>query len=230
MKKYKNQLNKEQYENALKERLRELISEGTESREEIAKRKAELADYIGVSTSALSLYLVGNNFPSTERLLKIANYYECSLDYLIGLSDTRSPNATIQSICEYTGLSERAVDMLHSIKTDGFEGDKTLAVLNLLLSDPGNNKRAAFNDSGLEIVQSMSNRLINLLYSYIFTDSVSLISARNNWPKDKAIVTTGLGLEGLDIEPLYKEHLINSIRDELNKYANKDGKDKGKGK
>lgn len=187
-----------------------------------------VANSIGCTVKTYREWEHDTNIPRSDYLDALVKHFNVDMDYLIGRIQEGTHDKKF--ICQFTGLSESAVDMLHSIKTDGYEGDKTLAVLNLLLSDPCNNKRSIFNDSGYKLVQSMSNRLIDLLYSYIFTDSLALVSNMNNLPKDKAIVASKPGLVSLDIEPLYKEHLINSIRDELNKYANKDGKDKGKKK
>ena len=41
-----------------------------------------------------------------------------STDYLLGQSDVRTQVPEIQSICKYTGLTESAVEWIHSISTD----------------------------------------------------------------------------------------------------------------
>jgi hypothetical protein len=38
-----------------------------------------------------------------------------SADWLLGLSDTQSPDADVQQVCKYTGLSEEAVHQLHRL-------------------------------------------------------------------------------------------------------------------
>ena len=73
----------------------------------------KLADYLQISPQAVNQFKQGQNFPKTENLVKIAQYFNCSLDYLIGLSDVRSPDADVQAVCDYTGLSEKAVSHLH---------------------------------------------------------------------------------------------------------------------
>ena len=157
------------------------------------------------------------SMPTLDKVDNICSLLGCDIDYLTGRIDEETHD--VKFICEYTGLSESAVNMLHSIKSDGFKDDKTLYVLNLLLSDP-KNEEFVFNDSGHEMVQSMHNELIDLLYDYLFSNRAALISERKNWPKDKVIFFGSSGFVGLDIEPLFKEHLINRIREELNKYAN----------
>ena len=45
---------------------------------------------------------------------KLAEYYGVSSDYLLGLTEHETPNAEIRAICEYTGLSEKSVECLHT--------------------------------------------------------------------------------------------------------------------
>lgn len=76
----------------------------------------ELKEYLGCSIQAINQYKLGISRPSLENLCKIADFYGVSTDYLLGRTETRSPNATIQAVCEYTGLSESAISCLHSAK------------------------------------------------------------------------------------------------------------------
>lgn len=78
-----------------------------------AKDVKDLADYLGCSVQAINQYKQGQALPKIENLIKIAKFYDCSLDYLIGLSDVKKPDANIKAVCEYTGLNERAVEKLH---------------------------------------------------------------------------------------------------------------------
>lgn len=47
---------------------------------------------------------------------KLAKYYDVSVDWLLGLSDVASPDTDLRGVCEYTGLSEEAVEALRQIK------------------------------------------------------------------------------------------------------------------
>ena len=47
-----------------------------------------LADYLGVSRWSVHNYESGKNRPDYEGLIKLADYFEVSLDYLTGRSDT----------------------------------------------------------------------------------------------------------------------------------------------
>lgn len=79
-----------------------------------AEKAKELAEKLGVSIQAVNQYKQGQGFPKTENLVNIARHFNVSLDYLVGLSDVSTPDASIQAIAEYTGLSQRAIELLHS--------------------------------------------------------------------------------------------------------------------
>ena len=79
-----------------------------------------LAKQIGVTAQSLSLYENAERTPSADVLYNIAEYFEVSVDYIVGTSDTRSLDLDLQAVCKYTGLSEKAVEavkVMNSIKT-----------------------------------------------------------------------------------------------------------------
>lgn len=47
----------------------------------------ELADLLGISTRAVQHYASGDRFPDFHGLIKLADYFNVSLDYLVGRSD-----------------------------------------------------------------------------------------------------------------------------------------------
>ncbi len=57
----------------------------------------------------ISLYMNGQSKPDTERLTLLCNALDVSADYLLGLSQIESNDLMIQEVCEFTGLSERAI-------------------------------------------------------------------------------------------------------------------------
>lgn len=87
-------------------RLRKLMEDRQVKRE-------DLAQAIGVSSVAIGQYYNGETLPTIDKLIKIANYFKVSTDYLLGKTDVETTNITVRDICEYTGLSEEAVEMLH---------------------------------------------------------------------------------------------------------------------
>lgn len=86
----------------LAQRLNELITDSS-----------ELKDFLGCSLQAVNQYKLGTSRPSLENLVKIADFYGVSTDYLLGRTDVRSVDMTMRAIAEYTGLSESILLWLH---------------------------------------------------------------------------------------------------------------------
>ena len=52
----------------------------------------DLGGVLGVSRWSIHNYETGNNRPDYEGLLKLADYFDVSLDYLVGRTDKREVN------------------------------------------------------------------------------------------------------------------------------------------
>ncbi len=72
-------------------------------------KQKDLATAIGVSDNIISYYVSGKRTPNTEQIIAISKHLKVSSDYLLGLSDVQSQNIELKAICEYTGLSEEAL-------------------------------------------------------------------------------------------------------------------------
>lgn len=75
----------------------------------------QLAEYLHCSTQAINQYKNGTSRPSLDNLSKIADYYNVTTDYLLGRTEAPSSDPDIRTACDYTGLSPRAVDILHTL-------------------------------------------------------------------------------------------------------------------
>lgn len=80
------------------------------------KTATELKDYLGVSIQAINQYKQGTAYPKTENLIKIADYFGISVDYLLNLTDVPNRDTSIQSVNSVTGLSVGAICKLHDLK------------------------------------------------------------------------------------------------------------------
>jgi len=92
----------------------------------------ELAEAVGIRQQTVSLYKNGETQPTPETLVKIAEFFGVSVDYLLtGISSQNKP------IHEELGLSEEAISMLKTAKEiESFDGMPSLLdTLNGLLSD-----------------------------------------------------------------------------------------------
>jgi transcriptional regulator with XRE-family HTH domain len=75
-----------------------------------------LSDDLGVKQQTISLYRNGLSLPDAERLIKISQHYNVSIDWLLGLTNAKTQNANTRVICDATGLSEKSVETLCNIK------------------------------------------------------------------------------------------------------------------
>lgn len=74
-----------------------------------------LREYLGCSTQAINQYRLGTSRPTLENLCKIADFYGVSTDFLLGRVPYKTKDTEKRDVCEYTGLSEAAVDRLHTM-------------------------------------------------------------------------------------------------------------------
>ena len=98
----------EKQQQPLVRRLNELITD-----------PAALREYLSCSPQAINQYRLGTSSPTLEKLCKIAEFYNVSVDYLLGLTDIPNRDTTIQSVCEYTGLNEGAVNCIKFMTENG---------------------------------------------------------------------------------------------------------------
>lgn len=66
-----------------KDRLKQL-------REEKAVSSATLAAHFDKCTAAIRMWESGKSKPDTDTLIKLAEYFNCTTDYLLGVSDVRT--------------------------------------------------------------------------------------------------------------------------------------------
>lgn len=60
-------------------------------REDADKTQQEIANYLGTSQTMYARYERGANEMPVRHLIKLAKYYNVSLDYLCGLSNIKKP-------------------------------------------------------------------------------------------------------------------------------------------
>lgn len=88
-------------------RLRKLVAERRMTQDKLAKA-------LGVSRPTVAGWLNGDNIPDILDFEKIARYFGVSADYLLGLSNTATPDVSARAAVEYTGLTQAAVEWLHA--------------------------------------------------------------------------------------------------------------------
>ena len=92
-------------------------------REEKGLTQIELADRLKISNSAVAMYETDKREPSDDIKIKMSEFFNCSLDYLMGRSDIRNPEDKIKQEFEFAyhkemeGLTEEEIaDALRSYK------------------------------------------------------------------------------------------------------------------
>lgn len=82
------------------------------------KKLEEVATDLKVSRPTISNWLNGKCVPDQAAALRIAEHYNVSVNWLQGLSDNPTTDTSIEAICNYTGLSQEAVEALHNHNTN----------------------------------------------------------------------------------------------------------------
>ena len=60
-----------------------------ELRKETGQKQIEIADYLNISLRAYQYYESATHYPDVAGLIKLADYFEVSTDYLLGRSPER---------------------------------------------------------------------------------------------------------------------------------------------
>lgn len=75
-----------------------------------------LANYVGVTRQSIGYYTQGQSSPDWRGLVKIAEFFKVSLDYLLTDVEIKSPDVGMKATCAYTGLSEASVSNIRFIR------------------------------------------------------------------------------------------------------------------
>ncbi len=79
-------------------------------REKLGLTREDLAKKIGVSYSAIAMYEQGNREPNKELTLKMCKIFDCSMDYLMGITNVKN----FKNIVSDT-LSDLGIEITHYI-------------------------------------------------------------------------------------------------------------------
>lgn len=109
------------------ERFQSLRNEG--------ETQVAFAARLDIARPTVAQYENGSRIPDAEMITKICSICRISSDWLLGISDIKIPDATIQEVCEYTGLSQAAVELLHKETIDYVGFSPITDFLNKLMSE-----------------------------------------------------------------------------------------------
>ena len=86
-------------------RIRKLVDDSKLSQAEFAAR-------CGLDRSTLNLIYNGRRSPDVDSLKKIAAAFDCSVDWLLGLTKSEKADANIRAVCDFLHLSVNAISQL----------------------------------------------------------------------------------------------------------------------
>ena len=95
---------------------RNLSDRYTDLRIEKGLSQTELATALDCNKQYISKFEDGSRSLSLAMLEKYADFFGVSTDYLLGRSDVKTTDSTVKGMCEYTGLSESAIDTILQYK------------------------------------------------------------------------------------------------------------------
>lgn len=76
----------------------------------------KLAEVTGKTRQTVSQYVNGISEPGYDTLVKIADFFNVSVDYLLGRSDIQTTDPTVRQIAKETGLNEKTVKTLQLLQ------------------------------------------------------------------------------------------------------------------
>ena len=68
-----------------------------------------VAEDLLITRQSLAQYRDGKSIPDIVVLNRMANYFDVSTDYLLGRTGVKTIEKDLKSVCEYTGISEKAI-------------------------------------------------------------------------------------------------------------------------
>ena len=136
----------------------------------------KFADFLGVSKNTYCKWEQGVKYPSKKNLKNILEKTGADLDYFS--KEIKEKNRDLKFICEYTGLSEKAVGVLHFL-SEGSQISHTnnLDILNYILEEQFNTEAPADRQRKLE--EDMEKVKPGLSKSYHGAKSPLLVNVHN---------------------------------------------------
>ena len=125
--------------------------------DELHVTQQDVADAIGKSRQAVGFYANGTSSPDWETIAHLAQYFNVSADWLLGLSEFTNPKTANLSV-EDVGLSEQTTTLAEYTKSGNSIDEKKKQAINLLLKD--------------DSLKEWGNQLLLNLSRYLFSEPI----------------------------------------------------------
>lgn len=89
----------------------------------------DLAEMMNCNRQKIADLERGKSTPSANDLILLSKIFNVSADYLLGITNVQTKDKDVKFICKYTGLSEKAIEVLHFYK----DYEMICPTINLLL-------------------------------------------------------------------------------------------------
>ena len=141
------------------------------------------ADMVGISKSTLGYYENDKRMPDIEILARIADTLNVNADYLIGRTNTTALKGKLKTVCEFTGLSDCAVEYLSElVKNKDYE---KLSVINHLFDEL--TEDYDFYSYETQNGEEAANSILGALFLYFerCSGTESVWDEFNDWGNDR---------------------------------------------
>lgn len=191
----------------------------------------EVAKFLGCSRATVTNYENGRRTPDYNVLIKIANFYNVSTDYILGVEKELSTNDPEKKIaCRYTGLSQNSIDILHELNTLEFPEcrDVIQTIDTLLVYERWEKNRngSYFHNLSCSVLTLISNYLKIYIKrnEYVAVDKVGNVYSNHNDNGEEIVF-------GYDYTTINRAAIINGVMTQiqiaLNKIKHKAGEQNG---
>lgn len=128
-----------------RDKMAELLGQNIQDiRKARGESQAELGKALGIHREVIKTWEAGTRQIKAPDLIALADHFNCTIDFLVGRSDNPTRDKNVQEICEYTGLSQWSIDVLHTCKKDS-ERKEYIETINALLEDEDSFHSMAYN-------------------------------------------------------------------------------------
>lgn len=84
-------------------------------KKEYGTKASTIAEACRIGRTTLSAYTNGHTECPASSIVALAGYFDVSTDYLLGLTNVKSPEMKTRAVCDITGLNEKGLSLLQSI-------------------------------------------------------------------------------------------------------------------
>ncbi|MGN0467990.1 MAG: helix-turn-helix domain-containing protein [Acutalibacteraceae bacterium] len=144
-------------------RLQELIDKSGLTREEIANK-------LNIGASTVTQYRNGKRHLTIEAVIKFADLFNVSADYLLGLTNAKTKDTNIKAVCDYTGLNDEAIQTLHMLKSLSNNFDETIEEIERIKQLKQNNDFEELKASEIEISRLNAGINVSVLLNNLIDD------------------------------------------------------------